>query len=303
MACLLESVEGGERLARYSFVGYSPYRVLRVGDGPECDVKGDPLIPLAAAMEADTPLVSLLTAAPLSPGSPSSKPVPSASSAKLPDFFGGAIGYVGYDAAAHFEPKTAPKLAAQKDVLGIPEAIFMFCDQMIIFDHARHTIKVVAHARIPINDGSGDLAPVISEQYSKACAAIDEVCRHLSRPLQASSSAAPGRLLPPAEMSSPVRKPHSSAGPASARSAFDWEEASNMGREGYESSVRFLKNHIYEGDIIQAVPSHRVQRQLPEHVSAFDVYRQLRVVNPSPYMFFLDLAPEFQVGGVLWMCQ
>lgn len=81
----------------------------------------------------------------------------------------------------------------------------------------------------------------------------------------------------------------------SSSAGFDWEAGSNLGRAGYEDCVRNLKHHIVDGDIIQAVPSHRVARQLPPGVTALDIYRHLRVVNPSPYMFLLELGPDFQV--------
>ena len=126
---LLESVEGGERMARYSFIGTQPYRVLRTGPGEEWE--GDPLVPLEQEISRFKEIAV----------------------AGVPAFTGGAIGYVAYEAVRHFEPRVVPP---EKDDLGIPEAIFLFCDSMVVFDHIRHTIKVVAHCRL---DGDIDNAP------------------------------------------------------------------------------------------------------------------------------------------------
>jgi len=232
---LLESVEGGERLARYSFIGTQPYRVLKTGRGEEFD--GDPLKPLEQEM-ARFKEISV-------PG--------------VPAFTGGAIGYVSYDAVRHFEPRVVPP---EKDVLGIPEAVFLFCDSMVVFDHIHHSIKVVAHCRL---DGDIDSA------YRQAAFQIDEIVDRLNSPI--------------------VRLPEQEVGAVLRKSELG---ESNVGREGYELMVERIKDYVVAGDVIQAVPSQRIARQTAVH--PFNIYRQLRTVNPSPYMFYLDL-DGFQIVG------
>ncbi len=232
---LLESVEGGERLARYSFIGTQPYRVLKTGEGFEHT--GDPLVPLEQEL-ARFKSVAV-------PG--------------VPAFTGGAIGYVAYDAVRHFEPRVA---RPQADPLGLPEAMFLFSDSMVVFDHIHHTIKVISHCRL---DGDIDSA------YRQAAFRIDEIVARLANPTVP---------LPVEETGAILR----STGQAE----------SNVGREGYELMVERIRDHVVAGDVIQAVPSQRLARKTAVH--PFNIYRQLRVVNPSPYMFYLDLG-DFQIVG------
>lgn len=232
---LLESVEGGERLARYSFIGASPYRVLRTGPGYEYE--GDPLLPVERELEQFR-LVRL-------PG--------------LPLFTGGAVGFVGYDAVRHFEPRVARPLA---DPLGLPEAMFLFCDSLVVFDHIHHTMKVVTHCRL---DGDVDAA------YRQAEFRIEELVRRLTT-----------RTVPlPVEDVTDVVRSYG-------------EAVSNVGKEGYQAMVERIREHIIAGDVIQVVPSQRLARRTAVH--AFNIYRQLRALNPSPYMFYLDMG-DFQVVG------
>ena len=278
---LLESVEGGERVGRYSFVGTTPYKVLRVGDGPSCPLHGDPLTHLEAELAHTVPL--------------------NCPSVRLPPFTGGAVGYVAYDAVRHFEPRVAPFINAQTPSLDAPESVFMMVDALVIFDHVRHTIKVVAHAPVRAESSSGSSwsKESVAAAYAVACAKIDAISARLSAPLH------PSHLAPRATPPSPALAGRASAASAAAAAAahpsrtpdFDWEGSSNMGKAGYEGVVVKLKEHILDGDIIQAVPSQRISRELPSNVSAFDVYRQLRVVNPSPYMFYLELGPDLQIVG------
>ena len=232
---LLESVEGGERIARYSFIGTNPYRVSRTGEHE--DWKADPLVPVEREMEQ----FKLI-------------PVPG-----LPALTGGAIGYVAYDAVRHWEPKME---RPQADPLELPESMFLFCDTMVVFDHLHHTMKVVGHVRL-----DGDIA----SSYRQAAYQIDELVSRLdNRPTP----------VPENDIDAVIR------GTGKAES--------NTGREGYEMMVERLREHIIGGDIIQAVPSHRLARHTGAH--PFNIYRQLRKVNPSPYMFFLDMG-DFQVVG------
>jgi anthranilate synthase component 1 len=232
---LLESVEGGERLARYSFIGTEPYRVLETGPGREID--GDPLVPLEAEMAQYRPVAV--------PG--------------LPAFTGGAIGYITYDAVRHYESRVVPPAA---DVLGIPEALFMFMDSLVVFDHLHHTIKLVAHCRV-----DGDL----EQNYAAAEARIEELVKRLN---------CASITLPEQEVAAVLQTSN--------------RGESNVGREGYEMMVERIREYVIAGDTIQTVPSHRISRKTAVH--PFNIYRQLRTVNPSPYMFYLDLG-EFQVVG------
>ncbi len=232
---LLESVEGGERLARYSFIGTQPYRVLKTGDG--YDYSGDPLVPLQQELE-QFKLVHI---------------------EGLPGLTGGAIGYVSYDAVRHFEPRVERDLV---DVLKVPEAMFFFCDAMVVFDHIQHTMKVVAHCRI-----DGD----IDANYAQAAFKIDSMVERLTNPT----------VKLPIEVVGDVLRGTGQA-------------ESNQGREGYELMVNKVKEYVVAGDVIQVVPSHRLARKTAVH--PFNVYRQLRMVNPSPYMFYLDMG-DFQVVG------
>ena len=290
-------MEGGERLARYSFVGSSPYDVIKVGDNGGCTASGDPLRPLETAMTKHQLLQ-----------------VPSV---KLPAFDGGAVGYVAYDAVRHFEPRTAAAVNKQQDKLSVPEAIFMMVDELVVFDHVRHTIKVVAHVRIPVSEesssGSGGEAydaVALANAYDHALGRIEAMCQRLAAPLPPAVTApVPTVLLSPPRNSYPGNSSSVGAGGAAAQgsssasaaasaaaaSDLDWEKSSNVGRSGYEGFVTSLKGNIVEGDIIQAVPSQRISKPLPRGVGAFDIYRQLRVVNPSPYMFYLEAGPDFQV--------
>ena len=235
---LLESVEGGERLARYSFIGTEPYRVLRTEPNAALDQSsGDPLLAIEDELRRFR-VVSL-------PG--------------LPRFHGGAVGYLSYEVVRHFEPRVP---AASRDPLGLPEAIFMFTDTLLVFDHLHHNIKVVTHARL-----DGD----IESSYRQALWRIDELVARLEKPLTA---------LPYEERASPCgRKPRI---------------ASNMARAEFIAKVERAKEYIVAGDIIQVVISQRFQRPTGAH--PFAVYRALRTVNPSPYMYYLELG-DCQIVG------
>lgn len=299
-------------MARYSFVGSSPYDVIKVGEGPDCNATGEPLAHLEAAMARHKLL-----------------PVPSV---KLPAFDGGAVGYVSYDAVRHFEPRTAAAINKQADALGVPEAVFMLADELVVFDHVRHTIKVVAHVRIPrlAGAGAGGATPAagaapaqrsydagaLADAFRGAVSRIDAMCRRLAAPLPQDVTApvptsagmmSPQRGSVPAPASAAAMGAGAQPGAAlsdsnssgSSSDEWEWERCSSVGRSGYEGFVRSLKGNIVDGDIIQAVPSHRISRELPGGVAAFDIYRQLRVVNPSPYMFYIEAGPDFQVRGRL----
>jgi anthranilate synthase component 1 len=234
---LLESVEGGERLARYSFIGTEPYRVLRSGAGVHGDGRGeDPLVAVEAELDRFQPVQV--------PG--------------LPRFTGGAVGYLAYEVVRYFEPRV-PR--AVNDALGMPEAVFLFTDTLLVFDHLQHRIKVVSHFRL-----DGD----IEASYRQASWRIQELVGRLEQPL--------------------ARLPYRAA----AGEAAGFEVTSNMSREEHVNAVYRAKEYIVAGDIIQAVLSQRFQRRTNAH--PFDVYRCLRTINPSPYMYYLDLGEAQLVG-------
>ena len=240
-ACLLESVEGGEHVGRYSFLGKDPFLILRSRGGRTIvDRAGQ-------TTESDKPFIATLRElmagfhAPFVPG--------------LPRFTGGAVGYLGYDAAAWFEPVTLQPVAAEED-----EAGFMLFDTVLAFDHVRHRILIIANARVTDDEDLESL-------YQLARAKIEFVERELDRPL--SKAARPG-------------------GPTV-------DLVSNVTRDEFEQMVRTAKEHIAAGDVYQVVLSQRFEARCS--ADPFTVYRALRHVNPSPYMYFIRLAGRSIVGS------
>ena len=229
---LLESVEGGERLARYSFIGADPQKVVRTGEGEEYGVI-DPLIPVEEMLSeyrlADVDY--------------------------LDKFNGGAVGYIAYDAVRHFEELPAP----EADPLGLPESIFMLSTTYLVFDHLRHKIKVVSHARL-----EGDT----KRAYEEAIGRIEDVVGRLK--------SFPNIPEPNLDMQT------------------DADIEFNMSRERYEDMVNRTREYIIAGDVIQTVVAQRMSRPTSAH--PFQIYRSLRAVNPSPYMYYLDMG-DFQVVG------
>ena len=177
----------------------------------------------------------------------------------LPPMAGGAIGYVGYDCVRYFEPKTARPM---KDILQIPEALFMIYNRIIAFDHFYQVVKVITYMEVPEDGGALEAA------YAKADETVQQTIKVLLNPEVP---------LPPQP---PIKK--------------DQEYTSNIGQEGYENHVKRMKEHIGKGDIFQAVPSQRLSR--PTTLHPFNLFRHLRTVNPSPYLFYID-CDEFQLVG------
>ncbi|MEX2236733.1 MAG: anthranilate synthase component I [Dehalococcoidia bacterium] len=233
MSFLLESVEGGETLGRYSFIGTEPYRVLRTGPG-ESSGAVDPLLEIERELARFKPIHL--------PG--------------LPRFTGGAVGYLGYDVARYFE--RLPQ--APNDPLGLAESVFMFLDTLLVFDHLQHEIKVVTHAR---TDGD------IPSAYRQATWRLDEIAERLAQPLAG---------LPYEEVNGPTGQ----------------EITSNLERDEYLERVERAREHIVAGDIYQVQLSQRFSQRTGAH--PFEIYRALRRVNPSPYMYYLDF-DEIQVVG------
>ena len=240
-AFLLESVEGGEQVARYSFLGKDPFLIVRARGGKVLiDRAGE-------TTESDKSFTSTIRElmagfhSPFVPG--------------LPRFTGGAVGYLGYDAAAWFEPVDLQPAAREDD-----EAGFMLFDTVLAFDHVRHRILIIANARI---SGDEDLESL----YQFACAKVEFVEGELERALSKS--------VPPT--GTPL------------------EVTSNVTREQFEGMVKTAKEYIAAGDIYQVVLSQRFEAAID--ADPFTVYRALRHVNPSPYMYFLRVGGRSIVGS------
>ncbi|MEX1255492.1 MAG: anthranilate synthase component I [Dehalococcoidia bacterium] len=178
----------------------------------------------------------------------------------LPRFHGGAVGYMAYEVARYYEKLPMP----EADPQGFPESVFLFTDTLLVFDHVQHNIRVVSHARL-----DGD----IEASYRQATWKIDELVGRLSKPLAG---------LP--------YDPHIPA-PNGGDDSF----VSNNTREEFMSKVERAKEHIYRGDTYQIQVSQRFTRRTAAH--PFEVYRALRMVNPSPYMYYLELGDLHVVGA------
>jgi anthranilate synthase component 1 len=176
----------------------------------------------------------------------------------LPPFAGGGVGMFGYDLVRHAEPTVGEP---NPDEVGVPDLALMVSDVLVAFDHFTHTVTVLANV---FADGSGESD--LDTRYAEAVAAIVDVRERLSQPVP---RAAAGVREPP-----------------------EW--VSNMGSDGFARAVDVAKEYIRAGDIYQVVPSQRWSADAP--VEPFSVYRGLRAINPSPYMYFLDFE-DFQIAG------
>lgn len=247
-AYLLESVEGGERLGRYSFVGSSAAAVFRTfGNRVEVQTAAG----VTQAFEAADPMRALEELL----GQYRPVEVPG-----LPRFFGGAVGYVGYDMVRHWQP--LPK--AKNDDLGLPEATFLITDSVLIFDHVRRKIQIVVNTPV---DGDPDTA------YAGAVAEIERILSLLRTST---------RTLAPLDQALNGSTP-----------SIDY--TSNVTPDEFTSAVVRGKEAIASGEIKQIVLSQRLA--MPMRSDPFDMYRILRSVNPSPYMFYLKLNDLSIVGS------
>ena len=256
---LLESVEGGEHVTRYSFVGSDPYLTLRVHGGVAEFrwLRGKPA-GSALRMSCADPLEAVraeLERRPLTP------------TPGLPRFSGGAVGYLGYETAARFEPAVP---IPERDPLGLPDASFAFYDTLLIFDHLTHRVQLVTHAESPesTTERQAELAAAELRLDSMQHRLEQRIPRKTDRSGYRQKSA-----LPPPQ-------------PA-LHSALD-------SRDAYIAAVRRVKDYIRAGDCYQAVLSRRIAR--PFHVPPFEIYRALRSINPSPYMFYLA-EREYALAG------
>jgi len=279
-AYLLESVEGGERLGRYSFLGIGPRRLLevrggwaRIQDRPVGVVDYTPDLPVTE-LAADDPLAAIRSFLPRRRVEPTEG---------MPRFTGGAVGALAYDAVSVFEP-TVPLPAA--DPVGVPLASFIETDLVLVFDHLTHTLAAIASLHTD--------APRLEERYRVAERALFEALEQTARPSAA-------------EIAGPAAGPASSAAPASAAgaaAAADGERRlpeTSLGREAYEAAVQSAKDAIAAGEAIQVVLARRQTLPLPARsdgrpLDGIGLYRSLRKVNPSPYLFFVR-TPSFEVVG------
>ncbi len=241
---LLESVEGGEKWARYSFLGSRPAKIIR-GRGNTIEIITGRKPPVA--FESDNPLDVIKKEI------SRYRPVEIEG---LPRFFGGLVGYMGYDMVRFLEPIQE----AKKEGLGLPDFFFMLTDTMLIFDSLRQKIQVLSNAHIE------DKSP--AEAYREAELKIEEIIAKLRAPL------VPGNTVPSGK-SNGVR--------------------SNFTKPDFLRSVEKSKEYVMAGDVVQVVLSQRFERD--SAVDPFDVYRALRVINPSPYMYYLDIGEARIVGS------
>jgi anthranilate synthase component 1 len=230
-AFLLESVEGGENVSRYSFIGCNPRKIItaRAGDA-------DPLKLLETELAGYKPVEI--------PG--------------LPPFTGGAVGYLGYE-FIHSVEKTVP--LAPRDELGVPAMWFMLCDSVLAFDRAHQTMRLIVNAHVGADAGAA---------YDAACAELKRMQIALAGP----SPLAPAALGD----SGAVQVP-----------------AGNFTKAAFEKMVDDSKEFIRAGDIFQIVLSQRFSREFKK--TPLDLYRALRTVNPSPYMFLLETGDFALVGA------
>jgi anthranilate synthase component 1 len=242
---LLESVEGGQRWGRYSFIGHRPRLVVRArGEDIELSRNGSPCGRFKASPLAY--LKNLLeTFRAVAPSG-------------LPRFYGGLVGYLGYDLVRFIEDLPSRKV----DDVGMADACFMIPEQVMIYDNLTQTIKVVANSYVPeyINHGAA---------YDQAVVQIDETLQLLQAPASPSPpvARAPGGVVLEA----------------------------NVDRARFEEIVHRAKGYIHDGDAIQVVLSQRFHTSL--QCEAFDIYRALRRINPSPYMYYLEFTDEVIIGA------
>ncbi|MFZ5453965.1 MAG: anthranilate synthase component I [Thermodesulfobacteriota bacterium] len=241
---LLESVEGGEKWGRFSFLGLNPSLMFQVQGDQVTIQRGGEKEVLEAGADPFVHLRRLLD---------DYRAVPAAG---LPRFWGGLVGYLGYDMVRFIE-----RLPDETPAIDIPEARLLLTDQLLIFDNLRQTIKVVHLVQV-------DPEAQLKAQYDRALAAIDTLI---------------GRLRQPVPLGTPP--------PAGPRASLE----ANMTQERFQDMVRRAKEYIAAGDVIQVVLSQCFSAPLKH--DSFDLYRALRSINPSPYMFYLDLGDLQLVGA------
>jgi len=244
-AFLLESVVGGEKIGRYSFIATGPSLVYEVTEGNASisAIGGLRGINGPRQFKTTDPLADLQKLLP---------PRRFFNDRHLPAFTGGLVGYAGYDTIRYYEGQKLP--VPPKDDRRLPDLLFGLYGELVIFDHVDKTIKVVANA-----DLTNHASP--EEAYRDACRRIDDIVTRLQQP--------PMLSLGEIDPSSP------------SKDSFQ----SNFTKEAFEQAVRKGQEYIKAGDIFQFVPSQRLR--VASSADPFDVYRALRIINPSPFMFYL----------------
>ena len=255
---LLESAEQG-RLGRYSFLGFRPRSILRWSDGLLSEWRG---ADAGAWGTQESPQPTEQTAAPDPYVAVSSylEAYTLAAVPGLPPFPGGAVGFFGYDLVRTVEPLSEPN----PDPIGLPDLALMVCELMVVFDHVAHELLVIAHMFLDDGDEHD-----VDAEYKRAAAQIAEARSLLRAPI-----------------------PHPEAPERGEPRSVHFE--SNLTREEFESNVARAVEYINAGDAFQIVPSQRFSAETS--VGAFSIYRGLRAVNPSPYMYFLEFG-DFQIAG------
>ena len=241
---LLESVEGGEKFARYSFIGLDPFLIFKSRrknieikeKGKIRKIKGEPLDVLKSLMKRFN-MVEV-------PG--------------LPRFSGGAVGYLSYDLVRFFEK--LPEL--NSDDLKLPDIYLIFSNTLVVFDHLKHKIKIISNAYL---NGKN-----LVKSYQRAMANIDKIIAKLKSPLNLSpqSSLSKGRKV---------------------------SFSSNLSKSSFIKKVKKVKEYIKAGDVIQVVISQRFQTEI--RTEPFNLYRALRSINPSPYMYYLKFKDLKLIGS------
>ena len=245
-AFLLESVEGGEHLGRYSFVATNPMAIISITNGRAMvrDADGEQELKGADPWKAIESYLGAFRAEPAE---------------GLPEgFCGGAVGYLGYEAARYLEQLPVP----DADPLRVPDGVFIVTDTLACFDHVRHRLKLVTHVRAQKEP--------IEERYAEAVARIDSLARQLSQPVRL-------RPMEPADRPPAI------------------EPEGQVSQPEFFKAVEAAKSHILAGDIYQVQIAQRFTA--PLKAEPFDVYRLLRALNPSPYMYFLRLPSALTILG------
>jgi anthranilate synthase component 1 len=276
---LFESVVGGERLGRYSFLGSGPFlrfeaygrRVVTHTQAPGGNPGSSGPITRTEVEHPDPlRLLEERLAAYRAPSLPG-----------LPRFCGGAVGYAGYDTVRYVERLPCPP----PDDRGLPDLCFAFYDRMVIFDHVNKTVAAVAHAHVDAADLPGS--------YRRACERVDRLVERLQQgvaDLQLTDVAPVGEVR---ASGGPVAGAPGLSGTLANASGFPY--SSNFEPADFEAGVARCKEYIQAGDVFQVVLSQRLQTET--RARPFDVYRALRVVNPSPFLFYLKAGSLCLVGS------
>ena len=250
-AFLLESVEGQEKIARYSFLGSNPSLVFK-SKGRNIEISYPAKKTCRRFITKSTPIDEIREIM---------RGFKSVAVRGLPRFCGGLVGFIGYDTVRFFEdlPDKNP------DELKVPDAVLILAATLLVFDHVNHNIKIVSNVIIPKGKLSATKRTSLYNQAVKRIASIQE------------------------EFNNPVDESEAKSFPQKIKLS------SNFKKREFENVVREAKEYIKKGDIIQVVPSQRFK--LTTDKEPFRIYRALRSLNPSPYMYFLQLKDMHLVGA------